>query len=116
MASAARAWNDALKAARACASELDAMEAMGTLDEDGEGTWKLVEILLSKLRGQSIPLLDRITVDAEWRRVLLVVEEGASEGKLHFCGGEVVVRIATLGHSSSRGSGSSVGIRWSEYL
>jgi hypothetical protein len=90
MASAARAWNDALQAARACMSELDATEAIGMVDEDGDGTWELVEILLSKLRGQSIPLLDRNTVADGWRRVLLFVEEGASEGKLHFCNGEVV--------------------------
>ena len=55
-------WASAVEKARAVVTALDAVEALGVVDDDGGGTWKLVEIFLEKMCGQPIPMWDRHAV------------------------------------------------------
>ena len=84
---AAARWNAAVEGARTVYGDVREPDV---LDDEGEGTWKLVEIFLEKMSGQSIPMLDRNKVDENWRQVVLVVEDGAREGTLRFPSGALV--------------------------
>ena len=116
MATPARAWAQAVTAARAVVFALDAVETMGAIDEDGNGTLKLVNILVEKMHGQPIPFNDRNGVDEAWRGVLLVVQEGASEGQLSFCNGEPVDEHDTpAGRLALRDSNNSLASEFGMY-
>ena len=68
------------------------------LDAAGDGTWRLVEILLEKLLGRPLSLYERGHVEEAWaRNVVVVAEEGASEGKLQLPTGDVIDEDDTPG-------------------
>ena len=72
--------------------------AQELLDAAGDGTWRLVEILLEKLQGRPLPLYERGNVEEAWaRNVVVVAEEGASECKLQLPTGDVIDEDDTPG-------------------
>ena len=84
-------WKKAGAAARTVLQDLDESELMGTLDEYNQGTWKMFQVLLSKIHGKLIPLLDRHDVNVAWRRVtLLVAEDASTTGELRDEAGNIV--------------------------
>ena len=79
---ASAAWTAAVAQAVDVVSDLDVAQLLGAIDELGIGTWRLMEILLERLRGKPIALLDKEETDGPWRRVLLVAREGAATAEL----------------------------------
>ena len=72
-------------------SDLDEDDLADCVDGDGEGTFKLVKILLNKLVDKPVPLQDRMTVAGEWRKVTVTVtEEDATVGVLRSEWGELL--------------------------
>ena len=92
-------WLMAVRGARQVVEGLDELVRLQELlDAAGEGTWRLVEILLEKLPGRPLPLYERNHVEDAWaRNVVVVAEEGASEGKLQLPTGDVIDEDDTPG-------------------
>ena len=92
-------WLMAVRGARQVVEGLDPLVWLQELlDAAGDGTWRLVEILLEKLLGRPLPLYERGHVEEAWaRNVVVVAEEGASEGKLQLPTGDVIDEDDTPG-------------------
>ena len=89
-------WRKAVTALRDVLSDLDESELLGCVDDDGDGTWRLVEIVLKEMWGKPIPFEDRSTMEQEWRRVTIKVETSeAREAELRCESGELVDEVDT---------------------